>query len=199
MKRFEHPALGYDTSALEPWIDEATVKLHHGKHHLGYVNGANAALEKLEQARIAGDYAGVKAISRDLAFHASGAVNHALYWTSMGPGGGGEPGGRLYDQILQDFGSYPAFRAQFTAATVQVDGSGWGVLGWDPGTEQLMVFMAEVHQNTTIRGSIPLMLCDVWEHAYYLKYQNRRAEYVDGWFNVLRWDWIGERFERAKG
>lgn len=196
---YELPALPYAYDALEPHLDEATVRLHHDKHHQGYVNGANAALAKLEVLRKEGDYASAKAVERDLAFHVSGHVNHTIFWESMGPKGGGEPTGELATQITKDFGSFAAFKAQFSAVTAQVDGSGWGILAWEPMSGQLVVMQAEVHQNTGIQGSVPVLMCDVWEHAYYLHYQNRRADWVASFWNIVNWDAVAKRFASARG
>ena len=191
------PVLPYAYDALEPYIDEQTMRLHHDKHHLGYVNGANAALAKLEAARESGDFGAVKAISRDLAFHVAGHINHVIFWENMGPNGGGTPTGDLAAQINKDFGSFDKFKAHFTAASVQVEGSGWGILGWDPQGEQLMVFEAENHQQFSPRGVRPLLMLDVWEHAYYLHYQNRRADYVNAFWNVVNWENVAQRLNDA--
>jgi len=195
MSNYELPPLPYAYDALEPYIDEQTMRLHHDKHHLGYVNGANAALERLEVARTEGNYSAVKAIERDLAFHASGHINHKIFWEIMGPPSGSSPAGRLLQQINRDFGSLDTLKAHFSAVSKAVEGSGWGVLAWEPVAKKLLVFQAENHQNTTVRGATPILLLDVWEHAYYLKYQNRRAEYVDNWWNVVNWNRVGELFE----
>ncbi len=191
------PELPYAYDALEPYIDEQTMRLHHDKHHLGYVNGANTALDKLAKAREAGDFAAVKAVSRDLAFHVAGHINHVIFWENMGPNGGGTPSGDLAQQINKDFGSFDKFKGHFSAASAQAEGSGWGILGWCPQAEQLLVFQAENHQNFSPRGVRPLLLLDVWEHAYYLRYQNRRAEYIESWWNVVNWENVAQRFADA--
>ena len=196
---YELPALPYAYNALEPHLDEQTVRLHHDKHHAGYVAGANAALAKLEVLRKEGDFSTVKGIERDLAFHVSGHVNHTIFWESMGPDGGGEPKGELATQLNKDFGSFAAFKGQFSAATTQVEGSGWGILAWEPTAKKLVVMQAENHQNTGIQGTIPVMLCDVWEHAYYLNYQNRRADWVASFWNLVNWNAVAKRFTAARG
>ncbi|OIP44001.1 MAG: superoxide dismutase [Deltaproteobacteria bacterium CG2_30_63_29] len=196
---YELPALPYAYNALEPHLDEQTVRLHHDKHHAGYVAGANAALAKLEVLRKEGDFSTVKGIERDLAFHVSGHVNHTIFWESMGPDGGGEPKGELATQLNKDFGSFAAFKGQFSAATTQVEGSGWGILAWEPTAKKLVVMQAENHQNTGIQGTIPVMLCDVWEHAYYLHYQNRRADWVASFWNLVNWNAVAKRFTAARG
>ena len=186
------PDLAY--KSLEPVIDDATLALHHDKHHAGYVKGANAALAALEKARDAGDYTAIKAVERDLAFHGSGHALHALYWTSMWPGGRGKPSAELAKAVEASFGSQEKMLAQFAAATKAVEASGWGILAWEPLGRRLVVLGAERHQDLTVWGCVPLLVCDVWEHAYYLKYQNRRPDYVDAWMKIIDWDSAGQRF-----
>ncbi|NDJ76859.1 MAG: superoxide dismutase [Chloroflexi bacterium] len=200
--KYELPPLPYAYDALEPHIDEQTMRLHHDKHHLGYVNGLNKALEKLEAARSAGDFAMVKHWSREAAFHGSGHLLHTVFWPNMAPagnGGGGAPSGALADQINKDFGSFDNFKAHFSAAAKAVDGSGWGLLVWEPVGGQLAVLQAEKHHNLTQWGVVPLLVIDVWEHAYYLKYQNNRGGYVDAFWNVVNWADVAERFKAARG
>lgn len=193
------PELPYEYDALEPHYDKETVTLHHDKHHAGYVAGLNAALEKLEKAREAGDFAAVKAISKDLAFHGSGHLLHSIFWTNMKPGGGGTPVGEVAQQIDKDFGSFDAFKAQFLAATNAVEGSGWGILGWNRDLGKLIVLEAEIHQNLTVQGVIPILVCDVWEHAYYLKYQNKRPEWTMSFMeHLVNWDDVNTRFLAAR-
>jgi Fe-Mn family superoxide dismutase len=194
--------LPYDYNALEPCIDEQTMHLHHDIHHKGYVDGLNNAEKKLAEARAAGDYALVKHWSREAAFHGSGHFMHALFWPNMAPqgrGGGGEPKGELAEQIKKDFGSFDAFKKHYSAAAVAVEGSGWAVLAWQPQGKQLVVLQSEKHQQLTQWGVVPLLVCDVWEHAYYLKYQNKRAAYVEAWWNVVNWADVAARFGKARG
>lgn len=200
MAKYELPPLPYDYDALEPYIDEQTMRLHHDKHHLGYVNGLNSALEKLEAARNSGDFAAVKHLSREAAFHGSGHLLHAVFWPNMAPagkGGGGEPTGALAEQINKDFGSFEKFKAHFGAAAKAVEGSGWALLVWEPNAGQLEVLTAEKHQNLTQWGVVPLLVIDVWEHAYYLKYQNNRGAYVDNFWNIVNWSDVADRFKAA--
>ncbi|WP_339060194.1 superoxide dismutase [Tepidibacillus marianensis] len=198
MKKHELPALPYDYNALEPHYDEQTVRLHHDIHHKGYVDGLNKAMEKLAEARETGDFALIKHWEREAAFHGSGHYLHSIFWTNLTPNGGGEPTGAVAQQIQQDFGSFEAFKKQMSAATVAVEGSGWGILGWDRTSEQLVVLQAEKHQDLTIWGVVPVLVMDVWEHAYYLKYQNKRAAFVDALWNIINWDDVNRRFEEAK-
>jgi Fe-Mn family superoxide dismutase len=198
----ELPPLPYAYNALEPHIDEQTMHLHHDIHHKGYVDGLNNAEKKLAEARAAGDYALVKHWSREAAFHGSGHFMHALFWPNMAPagkGGGGEPTGALAEQIKKDFGSFEAFRKHYSAAAVAVEGSGWAVLAWQPQGSQLVILQSEKHQQLTQWGVVPLLVCDVWEHAYYLKYQNKRAAYVEAWWNVVNWADVAARFAKVRG
>lgn len=194
----ELPPLPYAYDALEPYYDEQTVRLHHDKHHAAYVAGLNKAEEQLAAARAAGDYALIKHWERELAFHGSGHLLHTLFWENMTPGGGGEPDGELAAQIAQDFGSFEAFKAQFSAAANAVEGSGWGLLGWLPAFGKLAILQVEKHQDLTVWGVLPLLIVDVWEHAYYLKYQNRRAEWVSNWWNLVNWPDVARRFAAAR-
>ena len=192
---FALPLLPY--RSLEPIIDDATLALHHDKHHAAYVAGANKALDELAKARDAGDFALVKHWERELAFHGSGVLLHNLYWESMAPGGKGKPAAALAEAIAASFGSQEKMLAQFAAATKAVEGSGWGVLVWEPATQRLAVLTIEKHQDLTVWGCTPILVCDVWEHAYYLKYQNKRPDYVDAWAKIIDWDGASKRFEAA--
>jgi Fe-Mn family superoxide dismutase len=194
------PDLPYAYDALEPWYDEETVRLHHDKHHAGYVKGLNTALEKLDAARSSGDFSSAKPLAKELAFHGSGHVLHSIFWTNMTPDGGGEPDGALANQLQADFGSFDGFKEQFLAASNGVEGSGWGILGWHSMLEKLLVVQAEIHQNLTVQGITPLLVVDVWEHAYYLKYQNRRAEFTQAFFeNLVNWADVASRLDAARG
>jgi Fe-Mn family superoxide dismutase len=192
---FTLPPLPY--KSLDPVIDDPTLALHHDKHHAAYVAGANKALDELAKAREAGDFALVKHWERDLAFNGSGCALHTLYWNSMWPGGRGQPAGALAEAIDQSFGSAAKMQAQFAAATKAVEGSGWGILVWEPSTTRLAVLQVEKHQNLTIWGAVPILVCDVWEHAYYLKYQNKRPDYVESWMKIIDWESAAARFGAA--
>lgn len=199
--KYELPPLPYAYNALEPHIDEQTMRLHHDKHHQAYVDGLNKAEQMLEQAREAGDFALIKHWEREAAFHGSGHFLHAIFWPNMAPagsGGGSEPTGDLANQINQDFGGFAKFKAQFGAAAKAVEGSGWALLVWEPNQRKLSVLTAEKHQNLTQWGVVPLLVLDVWEHAYYLKYQNNRGAYVDAFWNIINWSDVAERFNAAR-
>ena len=190
------PELPYAYDALEPVIDEATLRLHHDKHHAGYVRGLNAAEMKLADARQSGDFPLIKHWERELAFHGSGHILHTLYWTNMAPDGGGWPKGLLARALVDEFGTLENFKNQLVAATRTVEGSGWGLLGYQTVFKKLTILQAEKHQDLTQWGVIPLLVIDVWEHAYYLKYQNRRAEYIHSFFKIINWQGISKRFDK---
>ncbi len=188
------PKLPYAYNALEPHYDEQTVRIHHDMHHKAYVDGLNNALSKLAQARDNADYALIKHWEKELAFQGSGHVLHTLFWENMTPQGSDSPSGNLLQQIEQDFGGFEAFQKQFSAAAGAVEGSGWAVLGWQPQLGQLLITQVEKHQDLTVWGIVPLLILDVWEHAYYLKYQNRRAEWIKAWWNIVNWEVVAQRF-----
>jgi Fe-Mn family superoxide dismutase len=192
------PPLPYDYSALEPYYDEKTLRIHHTKHHEGYVKGLNNALEQLDAARQNNDYTSVQAATEKLAFNGSGHVLHTLFWNSMSPDKPEVPTG--LKQALEDsFGSVQNARAQFAAAAKAVEGSGWGVLIYEPVADKLLILQAGKHQNLTIWNTIPLLVCDVWEHAYYLQYQNNRAAWVDNFMKIANWPFAAARLELARG
>ena len=192
------PELNYSYDALEPYIDEQTMRLHHSKHHQGYVNGLNNAEKALAKARESGDFSDIRNLERLAAIHGSGHFNHCLFWQNMIPADCyKDPGGDLLSQIKKDFGSLDNLKAQFGAAAKAVEGSGWGFLAWQPGGNQLVTLAAENHQKQTQFTAIPILALDVWEHAYYLKYQNKRGEYVDNWWNIVNWENVAENFARA--
>lgn len=199
--QFELPALPYDAKALEPHIDAQTMQIHHDKHHASYVAGLNKALNELERIRDGqGDASLIKHWSREVSFHGSGHVNHTLFWMMMAPpgkGGGGEPKGSLMQAIERDFGSFDRFVAHFKAAANAVEGGGWAWLVVDGLSGRLMVIQEEKQQDMMLTGASPILGIDVWEHAYYLKYQNKRSDYVSAWFNVVNWQFCQGLFDRA--
>ncbi len=196
----ELPPLPYPYDALEPYIDEQTMRLHHDVHHAGYVKGLNRAEEMLAKARESGDFALIKHWEREAAFHGAGHFLHSIFWPNMiSPDQAKErPEGELAALIDRDFGSFDAFKAQFIAAATAVEGSGWGILAYRPFDDRLVVLTAEKHQNLTQWGVYPLLVIDVWEHAYYLKYQNRRGEYVKNFFHIINWDNVAENLAKAR-
>jgi len=191
------PPLPYDYDALQPYISEEIMRLHHTKHHQSYVDGLNKAETNLENARKSGDFALVKHWSRELAFHGSGHYLHTIFWNNMSPKGERRPSGALLAEIKKYFGSFDAFKKQFTEAAKQVEGVGWAILVWSPRARHLEILQSERHMLLTQWDTIPLLVLDVWEHAYYLQYKNNRGEYVDKWWNIVNWKNVEERFAKA--
>ncbi|AJY74408.1 Fe-Mn family superoxide dismutase [Paenibacillus beijingensis] len=192
------PPLPYPYNALEPYIDEATMRIHHDKHHQSYVDGLNKAEKELQQARQSGDFSLVRHWECELAFNGAGHYLHTLFWNVMSPQGGGRPVDELADEIDRSFGSYEAFKKQFSEAAAKVQGGGWSILVWSPRSQRLEVLTAEKHQNLSQWDIVPVLPLDVWEHAYYLKHQNKRADYIKDWWNVVNWPYVNERFHKAK-
>ncbi|MDD2585115.1 MAG: superoxide dismutase [Syntrophomonadaceae bacterium] len=192
------PELPYAYNALEPHYDEQTLHLHHDLHHKSYVDGLNKAEAGLAAAREKEDFSLIKHWSREAAFHGSGHILHSLFWENMAPASAsGQPGTELSKQINRDFSSFASFKSQFTAAAAAVEGSGWTLLCWNPSFAKLEILQAEKHQNLTQWGVIPLLVIDVWEHAYYLKYQNKRAAFIAAWWNIVNWETVNQRFLKA--
>jgi Fe-Mn family superoxide dismutase len=198
VKEYSLPALPYAYDALEPYLDKETVTIHHDKHHAGYVKGLNDTLAALDAARAKNDFAAIQALSRNLAFHGSGHVLHTLYFANLSPKPA-PPSGALADAIKAQFGSVDTLKAQLKAASNTAAGSGWGILSYEPLGGRLLVLQAERHDNQLIPGAVPLLVVDVWEHAYYLKYQNKRADYLDAVINnIINWKEVEKRFAAVK-
>jgi Fe-Mn family superoxide dismutase len=200
---FEVPALPYDYAALEPTIDEATMKLHHDKHHQAYVTNLNGAIEKdpslakYSPEELLENLASLPEASRKVVQNNGGGhVNHTMFWEIMKPNGGGDPYGNLATQIEEDFGDFDTFKKQFNEAGAKQFGSGWAWLVWKDG--KLAVISTANQDSPLTQGLYPIMGNDVWEHAYYLKYNNRRPDYLAAWWNVVNWEAISARFETAK-
>jgi Fe-Mn family superoxide dismutase len=189
--------LPFAYAALEPVIDAKTVELHYNLHHKGYAAAANRAEEGLAKARDANDFALVKFYEKELAFQLSGHILHTIYWSNL-TGKGGEPQADLAKSINADFGSFQKFKGQLVAATTAVEASGWGLLGYLPASQRLMILQVENHQKLTAWGIVPLLVLDVFEHAYYLKYQNRRPEYVANLFSIISWNNVAERLDASR-
>ncbi|CAG7839831.1 superoxide dismutase [Clostridium novyi B str. ATCC 27606] len=190
---FNLPKLPYNYNSLEPYYDEETLKIHHDKHHKAYVDGLNKAETELNNARNSGDYSLVKHWEKELAFNGAGDVLHTLFWENMIPGGS-TPSGDILDRINKDFGNLENFKKQFSASAATVEGSGWCILVFIPELNKLQIMQIEKHQNLVILGSIPLLVLDMWEHAYYLKYQNRRADFINAWWNIVNWNEVNKRY-----
>ena len=198
MADYTLPDLPYDCAALEPSISGTIMELHHSKHHQAYVTGANTALAQLAEARDSGNLANVNKLEKDLAFNLGGHVNHSIFWTNLSPDGGDKPTGELSAAIDDDFGSFDKFRAHFTATALGVQGSGWAVLGWDSIGERPIIAQFFDQQGNLPAGIVPLLMLDVWEHAYYLDYKNVRADYVKAFWNIANWAHVQERFTTAR-
>jgi Fe-Mn family superoxide dismutase len=190
------PPLPYAYNSLEPYIDEATMKLHHDVHHAGYVKGLNNATKKVSEALDSGDFSLIKHWERELAFHGAGHFLHTLFWNNMGPTAG-KRSQTLDRYLTKSFGTFDRFVSLFKQATTSVEGSGWGILAYQPESDLLVVLQAEKHQNQTQWFTIPVLVCDVWEHAYYLKYQSKRADYVAAFMQVINWDSVSGNLELA--
>ena len=198
MTTYSLPELPYDYAALEPHISARIMELHHSKHHKAYVDGANNALAGLHEARESGNFANINRLEKDLAFHLGGHVNHSIFWTNLQPHSSGAPEGELAAAISEFFGSFDAFKAHFGAASLGIQGSGWGVLSWDPIGARLIVQQLFDQQSNTAQGTIPVLQLDMWEHAFYLDYQNVKADYVAAFWNIVNWDNVAKRFAAAR-
>ena len=199
---FTLPPLPYDHAALEPHIDAQTLHIHHGKHHAAYVNNLNALLEKApewQQTSLCDLLRGLtrlpESIRNGVRNHGGGVWNHTFFWNGMGPGAGGAPSGALADAIGAAFGGFEKFKEQFHAAAMGRFGSGWAWLVSNQG--QLKIESTANQDCPLSDGRTPLLVVDDWEHAYYLKYQNRRADFVNAWWNVVRWDVVAEKLGKA--
>lgn len=197
MADYTLPDLPYDYAALEPHISGRIMELHHDKHHAAYVTGANTALEKLAAARDAGDFAAVNLHEKNLAFNLGGHVNHSVFWQNLSPAGGARPEGELAAAIDESFGSLDAFRKQFDEAALGVQGSGWAALAWEPTGQLLVVEQVYDHQSNLAQGAPPMLVLDMWEHAYYLQYENVKGDWVQAFWNLVNWPDVASRFAAA--
>ncbi|WP_349827640.1 superoxide dismutase [Brevibacterium litoralis] len=198
VEKYTLPDLPYDYSALEPHISARIMELHHDKHHATYVGGANTALEKMAEAREAGDFSTIGKLSKDLSFNLGGHINHSVFWTNMSPDGGDKPTGELAAAIDDQFGGFDGFRGQFTGVATSIQGSGWAILGWDTLGQRLTIEQLFDQQGNVQTAYVPLLQLDMWEHAFYLDYQNVKPDYVKAWWNVVNWENVQERFDRAR-
>lgn len=191
------PKLPYGFKDLEPYVSEEQLKIHHDKHHQGYVDGANAILEKLQKARREGIDLDVKSTLKALSFNIGGHILHSLFWPSLAPSGkgGGKPGGVLGNAIDKEFGSFERFKKEFSQAAVSVEGSGWATLTFCRQTNRPIIMQIEKHNTNIYPMFRILMVLDVWEHAYYIDYKNARAKFVDAYWNIVNWNNINKRLE----
>jgi len=192
------PPLPYEYDALAPVIDDRTLHLHHDIHHKKYVDDLNATEIALAAARVRGDFKFINYYENALAFNGSGDILHSIYWTIMTPRDtGGSPGPVTADFISRCFGGMAPFKAQFLAAAAGVEGSGWCCLCYNPIYKSLVILQCEKHQNLTQWSAVPILVCDVWEHAYYLQFQNRRADFIAAWWELINWPEIERRIINA--
>lgn len=198
MPTYELPDLDYDYGALEPHISGEINELHHSKHHQTYVNGANQTLEKLAAARDSGDFGSIVGLETTLAFNLAGHANHVVWWKILSPNGGDKPTGELAAAIDDSFGSWDKFQAHYEAAATTIQGNGWAALSWDPIGKTLIIQQLRDHHNNLVLPTVPILMTDVWEHAFYLQYKNVKPDYVKALWNVYDWAEIGKRFEDAK-
>ena len=198
MPTYSLPDLQYDYSALAPYIAPEIMELHHSKHHQAYVTGANLALEKLAEAREAGNFATVAKIEKDLAFNLGGHINHSIFWTNLSPDGGGEPTGDLAEAIGEAFLGWETFKKQFSEVALTIQGSGWAILAWDTAGSRLNIYQQYDHQSNLPAGQIPLLELDMWEHAFYLQYRNLKADFVAAWWNIVNWSDVAARYASAR-
>ena len=197
MSNYVLPELQYDYSALEPHISARIMELHHSKHHQAYVTGANAALEAMAEARANNNFAVLPKLQKDLAFNLGGHVNHSVFWKNLTPSSG-VPEGELAAAITEYFGSFDAFKAHFTAAAIGIQGSGWAYLAWDALGNRLIIGQLYDQQGNIALGNVPLLMLDMWEHAFYLDYQNVKADYVKAFWNIINWEDVAARFGSVK-
>jgi Fe-Mn family superoxide dismutase len=198
MPAYSLPELPYDYAALEPHISARIMELHHSKHHAAYVAGANAALEQMEEARANNSFGAINKLEKDLAFHLGGHINHSIFWTNLAPHAADRPSGELAAAIDEFFGSFDAFKAHFSAASLGIQGSGWGILSWDPVGARLIIQQLFDQQANTAQGTVPILQLDMWEHAFYLDYQNVKADYVTAFWNIVNWENVAQRFAAAR-
>ncbi|WP_028648774.1 superoxide dismutase [Nocardiopsis sp. CNT312] len=192
------PELSYDYAALEPWISGEIMELHHSKHHAAYVAGANTALEKMAEAREKNDFGTIPMLEKNLAFHLGGHVNHSIFWQNLSADGGDKPEGEVGAAIDDQFGSFDAFRAHFGAAANSIQGSGWAILAYEPLGQRLIIEQLYDQQANIPHSTVPLLMLDMWEHAFYLQYKNVKADYVKAFWNVVNWADVQERFAKAR-
>jgi Fe-Mn family superoxide dismutase len=192
------PDLPYDYGALAPHIAGEIMELHHSKHHQTYVTGLNTVLDQLAEARSTNSFGTIGGLEKNLAFNLGGHLNHSVFWTNLSPDGGDKPTGELAAAIDDQFGSFDGFRGQFTANALDIKGSGWSILGWDSLGQNLLVFQLYDQQGNVPVCITPILMLDMWEHAFYLQYRNVKADYVKAWWNVVNWADSARRFDTAR-
>ena len=195
--KYKLPPLGYSSDALAPAYSAELLELHYSAHHQAYVDGLNKALEGLADARQKGDFARLNALEKDLAFHYSGHVLHSLFWRNLEPNEGAPPSGHLESRIRTAFGGTDAFRRQFGAAGTALQGSGWVALTWETTRGTLLIEQLRDHQDRGAMGTVPLLVMDMWEHAYYLQYRNKKEQWIVNFWEMINWADVARRLDNA--
>ncbi len=198
MTNYTLPDLSYDYGSLEPHISGKIMELHHSKHHAAYVAGINTALAALEEARSKNDFGNINKLQKDLAFHLGGHINHSIFWKNLTPDSEGRPEGELAAAITEFFGSFEAFQAHFNATALGIQGSGWAFLAWDSLGERLIIEQLYDQQGNLAAATVPILMLDMWEHAFYLDYLNVKGDYVKAFWNIVSWTDASARFEAAR-
>ncbi|WP_293698801.1 superoxide dismutase [uncultured Agrococcus sp.] len=198
MSEYTLPELGYDYGALEPHISGRIMELHHSKHHNTYVTGLNTAKEKLAEARENGDFSTTPKLLKDLQFNLGGHVNHSIFWKNLTPNGQGRPEGEVAGAIDEYFGDFEKFQQQFTQAALTIQGSGWAMLAYEPVGSSLVIEQFYDQQNGAPVATVPLLMLDMWEHAFYLDYQNVKPDYVKAFWNIVDWEDVATRLATAR-
>jgi len=198
MTNYTLPDLSYDYGSLEPHISGKIMELHHSKHHAAYVAGINTALAALEEARSKNDFGNINKLQKDLAFHLGGHINHSIFWKNLTPDSEGRPEGELAAAINEFFGSFEAFQAHFNATALGIQGSGWAFLAWDSLGERLIIEQLYDQQGNLAAATVPLLMLDMWEHAFYLDYLNVKGDYVKAFWSIVSWSDASARFEAAR-
>jgi Fe-Mn family superoxide dismutase len=198
MKRYVLPELPYGYAALEPHYSARILELHHDKHHAAYVAGANATVDKLAEARQKNDFAAINQLEKNLAFHVSGHVLHSMFWRNLSPKGGGEPQGDFADVVVESFGSLTGLKSQLEQAALNVQGSGWATVSWEAVGGRLVVEQVYDHQGNIGNGTVPVLVLDMWEHAYYLQYLTEKKDYVAAFWKIVNWDDVERRFKSVQ-
>jgi superoxide dismutase, Fe-Mn family len=195
---YELPELPYGYDALEPHVSRELLELHHDAHHAAYVKGANETLDKLVDARREREFEHIGQLEKSLAFNVAGHVLHSLLWKNLTPGGGDAPNGEVATALEKDFGSFDAFKAQLTAAASAVQGSGWAALSWEPLGRRLLVEQVYDHQGNTGNATVPILVVDMWEHAYYLQFRNKKAKWLEAFWQLVNWTDVEQRLAKVR-
>ena len=196
--RYALPELGYAYDALEPAYSAELLELHYTKHHQGYVNGANETRTALAEARESNDFDKLNQLQKNLAFNLSGHILHSIFWRNLAPNDGAAPSGDLEEQIGRTFTDVDTLRQQFSAAGASIQGSGWATLSWEPVSRSLVVEQVHDHQGNIGNGTVPLLVMDMWEHAFYLQYRNEKKRWIEAFWGLINWRDVAQRLDSAR-